>query len=100
MTIEFDDKGKYFTDIISKVAIPATIQTVVQRIEGSIHVRLDGRIKDELDRDEPFLAVTGAKIFDQTGNVMYESEFISVRRSQIVWVIPRDERDQGPGGST
>ena len=58
MTLEFNEKGKYFTDIISKVAIPAIIQTVTHRIEGSVHIRLDGRVKDELDRNEPFLAVT------------------------------------------
>jgi hypothetical protein len=98
MTIEFDDKGKYFTDIISKVAIPATIQTVTHRIEGSIHIRLEGRIKDELDSDEPFLAVTSGKVFDQNGNVIYECEFIGIRRSQIVWVIPKDELDHGVGG--
>ena len=44
MATEYDDKGKYFTDIISKTAITATVQTVVQKIEGSIHVRVNERI--------------------------------------------------------
>ena len=95
MATEYDDKGKYFTDVISKLAIVATVQTVVQKIEGSIHVRLNERITDELDRDEPFLPMTSAKVFDQAGRMQYECDFISIRRSQIVWIIPQEERNQG-----
>ena len=95
MATEYDDKGKYFTDIISKLAIVATVQTVVQKIEGSIHVRLNERISDELDRDEPFLPMTSAKVFDQAGRMQYECDFISIRRSQIVWIIPQEERSPG-----
>lgn len=95
MSLEFNEKGKYFTDIISKVAVPAIIQTVTHRIEGSVHVRLDGRVKDELDRDELFLAVTNAKVINPDGSLAYESDFMTVSRSQIVWVIPGDENTRG-----
>jgi hypothetical protein len=88
MSLEFNDKGKYFTDIISKVAIPAIIQTVSQRIEGSVHVRPDQRVKDELDRAELFLAVTDAKVLNADGTIACETEFMLVLRSQIIWVIP------------
>ena len=81
MGIEFDDKGKFYTDIISKVTIPAMIQTTQHRIQGLVHIRPNGRFKDELDNDEPFLAVTSAKVFSETGEVLFETEFISVRRS-------------------
>ena len=97
MTIEFDDKGKYFTDIISKVAIPAIIQTTTHRITGSIHVRPGGRIKDELDRNEPFLAVTGAIVYDAGGSEQLRADFLSVQRSQVVWIAPRDEPDRTGG---
>jgi len=56
MTIEFDDKGKFFTDVTTKVTVLAIIQTATQRIHGNIHVRRDQRFKDELDIDEKFLA--------------------------------------------
>jgi len=92
MATQYDDKGKYFTDIVSKLAVAATVQTVVQKIEGSIHVRVNERITDELDRDEPFLPMTSAKVFDQEGRMQYECDFISIRRSQIVWIIPREDR--------
>jgi hypothetical protein len=91
MSIEFNEKGKYFTDIVSKVAVPAIIQTTTHRIEGSIHVRLDGRVKDELDRGEPFLAVTNAKILGTDGAILFQTDFMTVARTQIVWVIPSDD---------
>ena len=91
MTVEFNDRGKYFTDIISKVAVSAVIQTTTHRIEGFIHVRLDGRVKDELDRPELFLAVTDAKVFSTDGAVLYEAHFMTIARAQIVWIIPSDD---------
>ena len=95
MSIEFNDKGKYFTDVISKVAIPAIIQTVIHRIDGFIHVRLDDRVKNELDRSEAFLAVTDAKVLDADGSVLYQAAFMSVARAQIVWVIPNNTNPAG-----
>jgi hypothetical protein len=94
MTIEFDEKGKFYTDIISKVTVPATIQTTMHRIKGLVHIRPYGRFKDELDRDEPFLAVTSATIFDQKGEAVSEVEFMIVRREQIIWVIPDEDGSQ------
>ena len=91
MSLEFNEKGKYFTDIISKVAVSAIIQTVMHRIEGFVHIRLDERVKDELDRDEPFLAVTNAKVIGSDGAVLYETDFMTVSRAQIVWVIPNED---------
>jgi hypothetical protein len=99
MGIEFDDKGKFYTEIISKVTVPAMIQTTQHRIQGLVHIRPNGRFKDELDTDEPFLPVTAAKIFNEAGEVLFEADFISVRRSQIVWVIPIDEKTQGDEGA-
>ena len=97
MSIEFNDKGKYFTDIVSKSAVQAVIQTVTHRIEGSIHVRINERIKGELDRDEFFLAVTDARVFAAVGSVLFETPFMTVARSQIVWVIPSEDADAKGG---
>ena len=62
MTFEYDEKGKIFTDIVSKVAIPATIQTTTHLIRGHLHVRRDKRIKDELDLSENFIALTEVSV--------------------------------------
>jgi hypothetical protein len=91
MTIEFDDKGKFFTDIISKTPIPAMIQTVTHRIHGNIHIAQDHRIKDELDLTEKFIAVTDAVIYLPDGQVLYRAGFLAVQRDQIVWVVPDSE---------
>ena len=73
MTLEFDEKGKIFTDVVSKIAIPAVIQTTEQLIKGNVHVRRDERLKDELDRDELFLAMTDAVIIGEDGQVHGET---------------------------
>ncbi|HET9912888.1 MAG TPA: hypothetical protein VFQ13_13415 [Anaerolineales bacterium] len=95
MTIEYDEKGKIFTDIVSKVAIPATVQTTTHLIRGHLHVRRDQRIKDELDIDEKFLALTDVSVLGSDGQILFQAPFLAVRRSQIVWVLPeQDERKE------
>lgn len=88
MTIQYDEKGKFFTDIIPKIAVHATVQTTAQLVRGNLHVREGERIKDELDRDELFLAVTEASVLGADGQAQFEAPFLAIRRSQIVWVMP------------
>jgi len=88
MTIEFDDKGKFYTDLIKKEPVQATIMTTTHKVLGSIYVRPDQRIKDELDHDTKFLAVTDATVYTLQGEIAYQCEFMAIQRSQIVWVIP------------
>ncbi|MFZ5821413.1 MAG: hypothetical protein ACOYYJ_16070 [Chloroflexota bacterium] len=88
MTIEYDDKGKYFTDVVAKIAIPALVQTTQHLIRGNVHVRRDERLKDELDRDELFLAMTDASVLDGDGQAIHQVRFLAVRRAHIVWVLP------------
>lgn len=97
MSLEFDDKGKIFTEVVPKISIPAVVQTTQQLIRGNVHVRRDERLKDELDRDELFLAITDAQVLDANNNVLHESQFIAVRRAQIVWVMPANGLDEGEG---
>ena len=93
MTVEYDEKGKIFTDIVSKVAIPAIVQTTGQLITGNVHVRRDERLKDELDRDKMFLAMTDASIIGADGQTLHQARFLAVRRAQIVWVMPANESE-------
>lgn len=92
MTIEYDEKGKIFTDIVSKVAIQATIQTTTHLMRGNVHVRRDQRIKDELDINESFLALTDVSVLSADGQTLFQAPFLAVRRSHIVWVIPEEEK--------
>ena len=97
MYTEYDEKGKIFTEVVSKTAIHATVQTTTHQMRGQIHVRRDERVKDELDRDEGFLALTDVTIVDAAGKTLFEVPFIAVKREHIVWVIPEpastEERD-------
>jgi hypothetical protein len=95
MTIEYDDKGKIFTDIVSKKAVPATIQTTTHLMRGNIHVRRDQRIKDELDLNEHFLAITDVSVLAADGQVIFQAAFLAVQRTQIVWVKPEQNREEG-----
>lgn len=88
MTLDFDDKGKIFTEVVPKIAIPAVVQTTRHLIRGNVHVRRDERLKDELDRDELFLALTDASVLGADGQNLHEARFMAVRRAQIVWVMP------------
>ncbi len=88
MTIEYDDNGKIFTDIVSKIAIYATVQTTTHLMRGRVHVRRDQRIKDELDLNENFLALTDVSVLTADGQVAFQAPFIAVKRTHIVWVIP------------
>ena len=88
MSIEYDEKGKIFTDIISKVGLQATIQTTTHLMRGLIHVRRDQRLKDELDQSEKFLALTDVSVLGADGQTLFQAPFLAVQRAHIVWVIP------------
>ena len=92
MTTDFvDEKGKIFTDVVHKVTIPAVVQTTQHVIYGNVHVRQDERLKDELDRDKLFMAMTDVSVIGADGQVIRKSRFLAVHRAQIVWVMPAQE---------
>ena len=94
MTIEYDEKGKIFTEIVSKVPIQATLQTTTHLMRGRLHVRRDQRIKDELDANENFLALTDVSVLGPDGQTLFQAPFLAVRRSHIIWVIPEQEKSE------
>jgi len=94
MTFEYDEKGKIFTEIVSKVTIPATIPTTTHLLRGQVHVRRDQRIKDELDASENFLALTEVSVLGPDGQTLFQAPFLAVRRSHIVWVIPEQAKSE------
>lgn len=94
MTIEYDDKGKYFTEVISKFPVLALVQTTRHLIRGNVHVRRDERLKDELDHEEAFLAITNASILGDDMQVLHQTPFLAVLRAQIIWVMPVENDTQ------
>jgi hypothetical protein len=87
MSMRFDEKGKFFTDVISKEAVAVILQTPVNRI----YLRPGSIIKDEINQAEIFMAITEATIFDNSGQELYQSNFIAVHRDHILWILPVNE---------
>ncbi|MGB9586214.1 MAG: hypothetical protein ACPL4H_01655 [Anaerolineales bacterium] len=91
MATRYDEKGKFFTDKISKEQVPVVIQTTYGRIEGFIYVMAGARLKDEINNAEQFIAVTNAKLYNMKDECTYITHFVSVNRDHIVWLLPQAE---------
>ena len=87
----FEQKGKIFTNVVTKEPVQVIVQTITNTIQGNVHVRINQRLKDELDGENPFLAITDATVYDLGGKPLYQSHFIAVNRSHILWLIPKKE---------
>ena len=94
MTIEYDEKGKFYTDIVKKLPVPVVIQTVTHLVRGLVHVREGERLKNELERPEIFLAVTNAAVYNTDDKVLFSVPFMAVQRAQIIWILPVDDQGQ------
>lgn len=92
MYTQFEEKGKIFTQKITKDRKEVIIQTASHKITGTIHIQMDNRIIDELNETNQFMAITDAKIMDQEGNVLYQAEFLSINVNQIIWVLPVEDK--------
>ncbi|MDD2695318.1 MAG: hypothetical protein PHD58_05305 [Anaerolineales bacterium] len=91
MSLHFDEKGKYYTQVISKRMMSVLIQTRREFIRGEVHVRTDYRLKDELNEQEQFIAITNATVYDSNQVELYRTKFLALNRGQIVWVILEEE---------
>jgi hypothetical protein len=94
MTIEYDEKGKFYTDIVKKLPVPVVIQTATHLVRGLVHVREGERLKNELERPEIFLAVTNAAVYNTDDKVLFSVPFMAVQRAQIIWILPVDNQGQ------
>ena len=91
MAIQFDEKGKYFTEVISKDTVLSHIQTPTGYIRGFVYVRKGTRFSDEINSMNNFLAVTKAEVYDLDGTVIHMTDFLVINREHIVWLMPLDE---------
>lgn len=95
MNFEYsDEKGKIFTEIISKRPVHATVQTTTHLMRGLIHVHRDQRIKDELDLDEKFLALTEVDVISSDGQILFQAPFLAVNRAHVIWVLPEHDKTE------
>ena len=94
MSVRIDAKGKTYTDIVRKDDISVLIQTITNLVHGRVYLRPGLRLKDELNGTaETFLAVTDAEVYNNNGQVLVRSEFLTVNKAHIIWVRPDEEAD-------
>lgn len=95
MDLRIDDKGKYYTQRVTKDMLPAFIRTAEQVIVGNIHTRPDRRLKDELNEDTArFLAVTDARVYDSSNEqLLYHSALMLISYTHIVMISPLDAHE-------
>jgi hypothetical protein len=91
MYTQFEEKGKIFTQKITKEQKKVIIQTSQQKIIGTIHIQMDNRLIDELNGSNQFLAITDANIFDLENKMIHQSDFLSINTDQIIWVLPVED---------
>ena len=94
MTIEYDEKGKFYTDIVKKLPVLSVIQTATHLVRGLVHVRKGERLKNELERDERFIAVTNATVHGADDQILFSAPFLAIQCAQIVWIMPVDEENR------
>ncbi len=89
-------KGGGFRPLVNTTQYPVIIQTMHNRIHGNLHTRENERIKDALNSNELFIAITGAVIFDVDGlKELKRSDFLAINRQHVIWII----ENQPPTGS-
>jgi hypothetical protein len=81
--IEF--QGNYSASNVTKKQVRAVIQTVKQRIEGTVYVLPNRRVLDEFSLAAGFIPVTNARIME--GGNIQTADFVAVSVSHIVWVL-------------
>jgi hypothetical protein len=94
MYAAYDDRAKVFTNVITKKPIDVLIQTTQNKIRGKVHIRLEDRFLDEINREKMFIPVTEAIFLDTEGNEIQRTNFLVVNRTQIIWMIPVED-EQG-----
>ena len=91
MFTQFEEKGKIFTNVVTKKPVAIHLQTNQHLIRGKVHIRPDERLKDELNQSELFLAITDVCVYDLSGKILQRCSFLAVNRQNIVWLFQDDE---------
>jgi hypothetical protein len=95
-----DEKGKTYTQRVTKMGTEVEILTVRGTIHGYLHLSLGQRVKDLLNNNEQFLAITSALVKatgqgSPTGSGdAREVGFMALNKQHIISVIPINEPKQ------
>lgn len=91
MDMRVDPKGKYFTPRVTKDSLLAVIRTAQEIIVGSVYVRPDKRLKDEINDDTSrFLPITDARVYTLHNEYSYDVSFTLISYTAILSITPVD----------
>jgi hypothetical protein len=91
MDYRVDEKGKYYTTRLAKRTVQVVIATPTHIVRGTMSVVPDNRLKDDLNNDDHFIAVTDAEVLESTGGPgLYHGEVLMLNKAQIVWMLPQE----------
>jgi hypothetical protein len=94
--MKLSEKGKYFTDRVSKRKVEVVVNTIHGQVHGHVSVLPTQRVKDLLNNGaEQFVALTGA-IFLVGDGQSQEVGFVALNKQHIVSVIPINEELTNP----
>ena len=94
MTLKKEEKDKNKTEEETKVSVSATLQTTTHMIRGKVHVRRDQRIKDELDLNESFLAITDVTVLGAEGQTLFQAPFLTKQHTHNKKKKPKQKQDE------
>jgi uncharacterized protein DUF6812 len=70
--------------------IEAFIRMRDQIVMGRLHAEPGKRLKDEMNHTSTrFIAITDARVYDTSGQLLYETAFLLLANEHIVSVTPR-----------
>lgn len=76
----------------SKEKVKVAIITDAYRIEGEMHLVTGTRLTDIVNvRTKDFFPITNAKVFSQTGEVLYSLNYVAVNRDAITAIFPLED---------
>jgi hypothetical protein len=82
------EKGKVFTNVISKDGIKVVVQTKTNHIKGTIYKYKDNRLSDALNQADRFITLTDVTIFDKKGEkIISEKQFMAINLNEIIWLV-------------
>ena len=95
MDMRYDDKGKFYTSRVTKRAAQVLVCAQEMLISGTMHLLLENRVKDELDSEGHFIAITNAQVRERdSGRVLANDQTLILNKEHITWVVPCEDTNE------
>ena len=85
--MKIDERGKYYTDQVKTQHVEVLVLTVKGEVRGHAHLPPGTRIKDLLNSDDHFIALTNVTISGYESG-RSQARFIAINKLHVISVIP------------